>query len=59
MSQDITNKKTKTLQDFGIGYYASYKDMFINTHLSYNIAHDVKSQEDYSSRFMIQAGLIF
>ena len=59
MSRNITNDKSKTLQDFGIGYYGSYKDMFLNAHLARNIAHDVTAENDYSNRFMIQAGWVF
>ncbi|PPK57795.1 hemolysin activation/secretion protein [Malaciobacter marinus] len=59
MSQNITNEEPRTLQSFGLGYYGSYKDMFINAHLAQNIKHDVTSQKDYSSRFMIQAGWVF
>lgn len=59
MSKNISDEKSITLQDFGLGYYGSYKDFFINTHLAYNIAHDVESQTDYSSRFMVQTGWIF
>ncbi|AXH10402.1 hemolysin secretion/activation protein, ShlB/FhaC/HecB family [Malaciobacter halophilus] len=59
MSQNTTNEEPRTLQSFGLGYYGSYKDMFINAHLAQNIKHDVTSQKDYSSRFMIQAGWVF
>ena len=59
MSDNITNEKPRTLQDFGVGYYGSFNDFFINAHLAYNISHDVKSQDSYSSRFMVQAGWVF
>ncbi|NVJ53843.1 MAG: ShlB/FhaC/HecB family hemolysin secretion/activation protein [Campylobacteraceae bacterium] len=59
MSQDTTNEKPRTLQSFGLGYYGSFKDMFVNAHLAQNIKHDVTSQDDYSSRFMLQAGWVF
>ena len=59
MSQDTTNEKPRTLQSFGLGYYGLFKDMFVNAHLAQNIKHDVTSQDDYSSRFMLQAGWVF
>ncbi|WP_417332267.1 ShlB/FhaC/HecB family hemolysin secretion/activation protein [Halarcobacter sp.] len=59
MSQDTTNDAPRTLQSFGLGYYGSYKDMFVNAHLAQNIKHDVTSQNDYSNRFMLQAGWVF
>jgi len=59
MSQDTTNEAPRTLQSFGVGYYGSYKDAFINAHLAQNIQHDVTSQKDYSNRLMLQAGWVF
>ncbi|MGB5793267.1 ShlB/FhaC/HecB family hemolysin secretion/activation protein, partial [Poseidonibacter sp.] len=59
MSRNITNEKSKTLQSIGIGYYGSYKDMFVNTHLAHNIAHDVTAENNYSNRFLVQAGWVF
>lgn len=60
MSEDTTNEKSRTLQDVGVGYYGSYDDFFLNAHLAYKIGGaKVTSQEDYSSRFMFQAGYIF
>ena len=59
MSQDTTNDAPRTLQSFGLGYYSSFKDMFVNAHLAQNIKHDVTSQRDYSNRFLLQAGWVF
>ena len=59
VSNNFSGANSKTFQDFGLGYYGSYKDTFINAHLAHNIAHDVTSQDNYSSRFMVQAGWMF
>jgi hemolysin activation/secretion protein len=59
MSDNFSNEEYRTLQDFGVGYYGSFKDFFINAHLAHNIAHDVESQDDYSSRLMLQGGWVF
>lgn len=60
MSKDTTNEKSRTLQDIGISYYASYKDFFINTHLAQKIgAAKVTSKDDYNRRFIFQAGFVF
>jgi hemolysin activation/secretion protein len=59
MSKNIDNEPSRTLQDVGLGYYGSYQEFFLNTHLSYNIAHEVTSQSDYGNRVMIQAGWVF
>ncbi len=60
MSKDITNEKSRTLQDIGLSYYASYKDFFLNTHLAHKVgAARVTSNNDYNTRFMFQAGFTF
>ena len=59
MSKNIDNEPSRTLQDVGLGYYGSYKEFFLNTHLAYNIAHEVTSQSDYGNKVMIQAGWVF
>ena len=60
MSKDITNEKSRTLQDIGLSYYASYKDFFLNTHLAHKVgAARVTSNNDYDTRFMFQAGFTF
>ncbi len=59
MSDNFSNEEFRTLQDFGVGYYGSFKDFFINAHLAYNIAHSVTSQDDYGNRVMMQAGWVF
>jgi len=60
MSKNITDEKSRTLQDVGVSYYASYKDFFLNTHLAYKVGSArVTSADDYNSRFMFQTGFIF
>jgi len=60
MSKDITNEKSRTLQDIGLSYYASYKDFFLNTHLAHKVgAAKVTNKDDYDSRFMFQTGFVF
>ncbi|RXJ78462.1 hemin-binding protein [Arcobacter sp. F155] len=60
MSKNITNEKSRTLQDIGLSYYGRYEDFFINSHLAYKVgAADISSENDYNSRFMFQLGYIF
>ncbi|MFA7084500.1 MAG: ShlB/FhaC/HecB family hemolysin secretion/activation protein [Arcobacteraceae bacterium] len=59
MSNNFSDEKSITLQDFGVGYYGSYKDFFVNTHLAHNIAHEVSSQDKYNNRVLVQAGWVF
>jgi len=59
MSNNFSNEDSKTLQDFGVGYYGSFKDFFLNAHLAYNIGNEVTSEDKYSARFMFQAGWVF
>ncbi len=56
MSEKISDEQNKTYQDIGLGYYAGFKEFFLNAHLAYKIGNsDVKSEEDYDSKFMFQA----
>jgi hemolysin activation/secretion protein len=60
MSRNITNEKSRTLQDIGLSYSAFYKRFFMNTNLSHKIgAAKVTSEDDYSTRFMLQLGMTF
>lgn len=56
---NISGDKSNTYQDIGLGYYATYKSFFLNTHLSKGIGYKVESQKKYENRFMFQAGLTF
>lgn len=60
MSKNITNEKSRILQDAGVGYYGSYNSFFINAHLAHKVGTaKVTSSDDYDMRFMFQAGLVF
>lgn len=56
---NISGDKSNTYQDVGLGYYATYKSFFLNTHLSKGIGYKVQSQNKYENRFMFQAGWSF
>ncbi|RXJ96787.1 hemin-binding protein [Arcobacter sp. AHV-9/2010] len=60
-NQDVTFKR-KTLQDIGLGYYASYKDFFAKAQMAWTINSDPISSEKtthQNSKFLFQAGWIF
>ena len=59
MSKKITQEKSRTLQDIGLGYKVSYKNFFANSYLAYNIGNEVTSQDNYNSRAMFQVGYVF
>ncbi|MCT7529621.1 ShlB/FhaC/HecB family hemolysin secretion/activation protein [Aliarcobacter cryaerophilus] len=59
MSKNITQEKSRTLQDIGLGYKVSYKNFFANSYLAYNIRNEVTSQDNYNSRAMFQVGYVF
>jgi len=59
ISDNFSSEDSRTLQDFGVGYYGSYKEFFLNAHLAYNIAQEVTSEDSYGSRLMFQAGWVF
>ena len=59
MSRNKTQKKSRTLQDIGLGYKVSYKNFFANSYLAYNIGNEVTSQDNYNSRAMFQVGYVF
>ena len=60
MSKKISNEPSKTYQDIGLGYYAYFKDFFINAHLAYKLGNsNIESEESYNSKFMFQAGWVF
>jgi hemolysin activation/secretion protein len=59
MSDNYLSGNPRVLQDVGVGYYGAFKEFFISAHLAYNISHEVESQDDYSSRAMVQAGWVY
>lgn len=60
MNNNYLNEESRTLQNIGVSYYASYKDFFVNSHLAYRVgAAEVLTEENYGSKFMVQAGWVF
>lgn len=58
-SKDATFKTT-TLQDIGLGYYASYKSFFAKAELATILGGNiVTSESEYRTRALIQAGMSF
>ena len=61
VNQDVTFKR-KTLQDIGLGYYASYKDFFVKTQMAWTLNSDPISSEKTTHqnyKLLFQAGLVF
>lgn len=58
-SSSDTTFKRKTLQDVGIGYYASYNDFFLKSNLAYTINHKVTAEPEYGSKLLVQIGWVF
>jgi hemolysin activation/secretion protein len=55
-----TTFKTTTLQDIGLGYYASYKSFFAKAELATILgANTVTSETKYRTRALVQAGMSF
>ncbi|MFA6742240.1 MAG: ShlB/FhaC/HecB family hemolysin secretion/activation protein [Arcobacteraceae bacterium] len=52
--------KSRTLQDIGIGYYASYKSLFVKAQVATLVGgEDVVSEPEYNTRFLVQGGWVF
>ena len=52
--------ETKSLQDIGLGYYASYDQLFGQIQVAWNANSDaVTSEPDRNSRVLFQAGMVF
>lgn len=50
----------RSLQDIGLGYYASYKDFFGQIQAAWKVgSEDVTSEPDRNSRILFQAGWVF
>ena len=55
-----TTFKTTTLQDIGVGYYASYKSFFAKAELATILGGNiVTSEAKYRTRALVQAGMSF
>jgi len=59
-SSKVTTFQSRTLQDAGAGYYASYESFFAKAQLARIVGGEkVTSEPDYRTRFLIQAGWSF
>lgn len=59
-SSKVTTFQSYSLQDIGVGYYASYKSFFAKAQLARIIGGGiVTSESDYRTKFLVQAGWSF
>lgn len=59
-SSKVTTFESHSLQDIGVGYYASYKNFFAKAQLARIIGGGVvTSESDYRTKFLVQAGRSF
>lgn len=59
-SSKVTTFESHTLQDIGVGYYASYQSFFAKAQLARIIGGThVTSESDYRTKFLVQAGWSF
>lgn len=60
MSDNKIDFEAKSLQDVGIGYYASYDSFFGKLQVAWNTnSDDITSEENRNSRILFQGGLSF
>lgn len=60
MSNNTTDFEAKSLQDVGVGYYASYDKFFGQVQVAWNAnSADVTSEPNRNSRVLFQGGLTF
>ncbi len=60
MANNTTAFEAKSLQDVGIGYYASYDNFFGQVQVAWNAnSADVTSEPNRNSRVLFQGGLVF
>lgn len=60
MADPVANFESRTLQDLGLAYYLNYKDFFAKLNWAHKLGNeDVTAEDDYDSRFLIQAGFVF
>ena len=61
--EDDTNDatfQTRTLQDVGLGYYASFKNFFAKAQVATLVgSEDVTSEPEYRTRVLVQGGMSF
>ena len=60
MSNNNVDFESKSLQDLGLGYYASYDNFFGKLQVAWNAnSKDITSEENRNSRVLFQGGLSF
>lgn len=60
MANNNVGFEAKSLQDVGVGYYASYKDFFGQVQVAWNVnSSPVTSEPDRNSRVLFQGGWVF
>ena len=60
MSNNSVSFESKSLQDVGLGYYASYDQVFGQVQVAWNAnSDDVTSEPNRNSRVLFQAGMVF
>ncbi|WP_419768028.1 ShlB/FhaC/HecB family hemolysin secretion/activation protein [Arcobacter sp.] len=60
MANNNVGFEAKSLQDVGVGYYASYKDFFGQVQVAWNVnSAPVTSEPDRNSRVLFQGGWVF
>ena len=60
MADNTVGFESKSLQDIGLGYYASYKDFFGQLQVSWNFNSDeIESEPNENSKILFQAGFTF
>ena len=56
----VTTFKSRTLQDVGLGYYASYNTLFAKAQVATVVGNEnVVSEPEYKTRFLVQGGWSF
>jgi hemolysin activation/secretion protein len=59
-TNNLVIETNQSLQDIGVGYYASYKDFFGKLQFAWTANSDaVESEPIYNSRILLQAGWVF
>ncbi|WP_072682779.1 ShlB/FhaC/HecB family hemolysin secretion/activation protein [Arcobacter sp. LA11] len=60
MADNTVGFESKSLQDIGLGYYASYKDFFGQMQVAWNFnSDDIESEPNENSKILFQAGWVF
>jgi hemolysin activation/secretion protein len=57
---NVTSFESRKLQDMGLSYKGSYKDIFVDMSYARKVgSQKITSQNDYNSKFLFQIGYIF